>query len=123
MKTKGFPRLTNENLDNLTKTTAIKKLIAFSQKPSPGWSELVYLTRLEKFTSRRDFLLGYVFALIEEQYGFALNVAQLGATMHDSSIFSEMEKYALRKIILSIYKLRFVPAVIRKIKSLLLKTD
>jgi hypothetical protein len=57
--------------------------IARALRPTPGWTECRYLRSLESLakvsaegkSGRRDYLLLWVFALIDKQYGFALDLA------------------------------------------------
>lgn len=56
------------------------KMVSSEQRTSPGWCEARYLRNpdwLEKSGASKDrYLLLWVFALLDEQYGFALDVAE-----------------------------------------------
>lgn len=77
---------------------------------SPGWAEVTYL-RQATAGSERSLLLLYVFALLEKQYGFALEVATAGNQRFATSIFKDCEKAVWRKIRGEKFK---VPLVIAK---------
>ncbi|MBC7892500.1 MAG: hypothetical protein H7Y12_09825, partial [Sphingobacteriaceae bacterium] len=94
-------------------------LLHFSQKISPGWGELVYLSRFESPEfSLRDFLLGYVFAVLNGQHGFALELAQQAQTRFPTDPdFQKMEAYARRRLWLRVLGLGFWPAIGQKLKQ------
>jgi hypothetical protein len=66
-------------------------------RDSPGWAELTYLKQ-PTVSSVRQLLLLYVFALLEKQYGFALEVADLGVQAYEHEIFAQCREAVLRKI-------------------------
>ena len=53
--------------------------VARSVRPTPGWTECRYLRSLESLANlsgeRRDYLLLWVFALIDQQWGFCMDLA------------------------------------------------
>lgn len=81
-------------------TTIETRLLPALLKNSPGWGELTYLNQFDKDNQRfdrRDYLLGWIFAVIEEQYGFALDLARRGSERFGDQIFSKLEREAIRK--------------------------
>ena len=70
-------------------------------KTSPGWAEVTYLNTFKVSNTsldKRDFLLGWIFATLEKQYGFALEIARNGFQIHADPIFIELEGYAQRSL-------------------------
>jgi FkbM family methyltransferase len=66
-------------------------------RSSPGWAELTYLRNPESL-SVRSLLLMIVFALLERQYGFALELADKGITQFRNPLLDECRQVVLRKI-------------------------
>ena len=70
-------------------------------KTSPGWGEVAYLNTFggdPKFLDLRDYLLGWIFAFTEEQYGFAMEVAARGYERFGDPVFPELEAEALVRL-------------------------
>ncbi|MCU1283546.1 MAG: hypothetical protein JWM53_7092 [bacterium] len=61
-------------------------------KTSPGWAEVSYLNTLDPpaHFDKRDFLLAWVVATLNEQFGFALDVAVRAGERFDDPIFAEL---------------------------------
>jgi FkbM family methyltransferase len=84
---KGFPRMRRATL---AATTAghpdlIAEVVMKAVRKTPGWIELRYLRTLESIAQpltagrafeRNDYLMLWAFALIDEQFGFALDLAR-----------------------------------------------
>jgi hypothetical protein len=66
-------------------------------KTSPGWAEITYLRKTTNLSCRQLLLL-FVFAQIEKQLGFALEVAELGMTLYKEPIFNACRESTTRKI-------------------------
>jgi hypothetical protein len=66
-------------------------------KTSPGWAELTYFRNPEDL-SCRSLLLMIVFAVMERQYGFALELADKGIQQYPDSLLVECRKAVLIKI-------------------------
>ena len=59
-------------------------------RTSPGWAEVTYLREMRKNLQPRESLMLIVFALLEQQYGFALEVAEAArASQPDVALFGE----------------------------------
>ncbi|MBI1770262.1 MAG: FkbM family methyltransferase [Bacteroidetes bacterium] len=70
-----------------------------SHKISPGWGEVCYMNSMEnEIMDKRSYLLAYVFALIEKQYGFALEIAEKGAKKTGDVFFNDLKNHALKRI-------------------------
>lgn len=74
-------------------------------KRSPGWGEVSYLNRFHNpdFTIR-DYLLGWVFAMMKRQFGFALQLATTGRERFDDPEFDELRESAIAAVRLSYFK-------------------
>ncbi len=68
-----------------------------SIRPSPGWAEVTYL-RLPELKSERDYLLLFVFALLERQYGFAIEVLDAAIEQFPSTLMTECRKAVLSQL-------------------------
>ena len=66
-------------------------------RESPCWAELTYL-RNPELQNERAYLLLYVFALLETQFGFALEVAEVASKNYSSPLWQECKTTALKKI-------------------------
>ena len=67
---------------------------------APGWCEMAYLNsfaRVEELT-KREYLLGWVFAVLEKQYGFALQLAHDGDLRFPDPLFARLRRDAQRRI-------------------------
>lgn len=66
-------------------------------RTTPCWSEVSYFNRFgtdAAYLSIRDYLLGWVFALVEGQYGFALDIALEGKTRFNEAVFDLLARHA-----------------------------
>jgi hypothetical protein len=64
---------------------------------SPGWAEVTYLRRPEGFQAR-EYLLLIVFALLEKQYGFALEVLEAAGEFADIALFRDCKDEIIREL-------------------------
>lgn len=79
---------------------------------SPCWGEVSYLNTFDGELEKRDFLLGWVFAMIEHQLGFAFELAIKGGRRFGDAVFEEMAEYSLASMSSEPSRL---PAVVGKI--------
>jgi hypothetical protein len=107
MQVKGTQRV---DFSYLEKTGSVfrNRLI----RKSPCWAELTYL-RQHLPKSERDMLLLCVFALLEKQYGFALEVLDFAVEQFRDPIFDNVKNMVLKKLKTEKFK---VPLVILKNK-------
>lgn len=93
----GSKRINSKIYDKLNKQE--RKTMSFL-KTSPGWGEVLYLNSFEKdsLLDKRDYLLGWVFAYNEGQYGFALEIALKGLEKFNDDIFAQMKECSLKKL-------------------------
>jgi hypothetical protein len=106
MKVKGTQRL-HERYAEQIGSFASQRII----KTAPGWAEISYLK--QNTTGIRNILLLFVFALLEKQYGFALEIVDDALQQYHEPIFQECKKSVLNKIATEKNKL---PLVIMKRK-------
>lgn len=116
---KGTHRIPVELLNGMVLNENIKKLIQHSLKISPGWAEVKYINCFKENFEKRDYLLGWIFATISNQFGFALTLADHGLQQFADDIFTEMKNQSIRQINMNVLKLKFLPSVFEKIKSLI----
>jgi len=64
---------------------------------TPGWAEVTYLGQ-PKMRSCRQLLLLFVFALIEKQYGFALEITDFAVKQFSEPLFLECKMEVVKKI-------------------------
>ena len=118
IEVKGTQRISSEMLNTISDKNFSKKLIQHSMKISPGWAEVKYFNTFKGNFDKREFLLGWLFATISNQYGFALTIANTGLQLFGDQIFQEMKNESTRLIKFDLLKLKFLPSVITKIKSI-----
>jgi len=111
MNVKGTQRLQNSYADQIGRFLS-ERII----RTSPGWAELTYFRNPEGL-SCRSLLLLIVFALLERQYGFALELSDTGRQLFREPLLDESRKTVLNKIQKEKIK---IPLIIlnRKIKKL-----
>ena len=114
MTVKGTQRLSSDYAGNFGKFIS-KRLI----RTTPGWAEVTYLRSLSPLPPRQILLL-YVFALIEKQYGFALEVIDFATQQHSIPLFAECRAAVLKKMMSSRMNIPFV-ILKRQINKLLSK--
>ncbi|MDP3148687.1 MAG: hypothetical protein Q8N83_06105 [Ignavibacteria bacterium] len=119
MVVKGTQRISPSELDTISKNKLMKKLISESMKVSPCWGELTYLNTFNNSFSIREYLLGWIFSMIMEQYGFSYHIALNGKQLFGDPIFDELIANSKSNILTNVVKLKFYRAVIGKIKKIL----
>jgi hypothetical protein len=92
MNVQGIQRL-NADYINKIGSSMSKRII----RKTPAWAEVTYLKQ-PNLHSPRQFLLLYVFALLERQYGFALEVIAVASQKFPNALFQDCSK-AVWKII------------------------
>lgn len=83
-------------------------------KTSPGWAEVSYFNTLQpgdRF-DKRDFLLAWVFASIQEQHGFALEIAVAGEQRFGDTLFAALASESLSRTVGVVDRL--LPTVAKK---------
>ncbi len=76
-----------------------RRLIPTVLRESPLWFELSYLNNFNKGgLGKREYLLGWVLAMIETEYGWASELAEMGKAKFNDQIFEEMQHATLKAI-------------------------
>lgn len=114
---KGAARISPGNLRALSGSAFMQKLLAVSHKKTAGWGELLFINTFETWENRtlRDYLLGSVLALLNEEYGFVLEIVQQAKHHYKDHDLDELQKYAGKKVKRAIWKFRFLEDVKKKI--------
>lgn len=102
MNVKGTQRL---NADYIGKIGTFESKRIFRR--SPCWAEVTYLRQPFPGTQRQLLLL-IVFALLEEQYGFALEVVDFAKNKYNDEIFTQCKEAILNKIATEKWKIPFI---------------
>lgn len=121
MTVKGSQRITATTLATLFPNSLKRKLAMFSHKTSPGWAELLYLNTFsnQKLFSKREYLLGWLFATLQNQHGFAYQLAETSKNMYSDSLFDELFQYSKKKIRRQIISHRLLPYIGRKANQII----
>jgi hypothetical protein len=118
MIVKGSQRLSSGDVADLSSSPLMQKLHHFSLSTSPGWAEVSYLNTFDGPLSIREHLLGWVFATIQGQHGFAMVLARQGQVKYEDPLFLEMRASSVRSLRTNMLRLKFMPAVVEKITKL-----
>lgn len=118
MNVKGTQRISPGELHSISQNKLMKKLIAESMKVSPCWGELTYLNTFNGSFSKREYLLGWIFSTVMNQHGFSYHLALKAKELFEDPIFDELAASSRLKILSNVYKLKFYPAVIGRLKKL-----
>lgn len=97
MEVKGTQRISPAELKDFQPFH--RKALHHCMIKSPGWAEVSYINALEKGTyDKRSYLLTYLFAYLEKQFGFAIEIAKSGFEATQDPIFMELNEEAIKKI-------------------------
>lgn len=97
---KGSQRISRQTVARYC-TPMQRRFMHVLLKKAPGWGEVAYLNTFADDAAhldKRDFLLGWVFAVVEGQYGFAAEMAVRGYRRFGDPLFPRLEETALAKI-------------------------
>lgn len=120
---KGVPRISSKLYTSIYSNERLSKLLSLSLKAAPGWAELTMINSFNNknnFT-KREYLLGCLFAMIEKQFGFAYELSLKGFEKFDDPIFKDVSRKSLKMMKSQLYKLKFIPAVLKRIKELTIR--
>ena len=92
LKVQGMQRLSTDYRDTIGLSLS-KRIL----RKTPGWAEATYL-RQAILNSPRNMLMLYVFALLERQYGFALEIADLASGHYPDKIFQDCKKAVWKQL-------------------------
>jgi hypothetical protein len=105
MIVKGVQRLKPDYANQLGKYLA-ERLV----KRSPGWAEVTYL-REPNLKTEREYLLLFIFSILEKQYGFAIETIDEGLKHFPTPLMQKCKAHTL--VLLNKNKVK-VPLVILK---------
>ena len=89
MEVKGSQRIDQDDLQNLNYLK--RRFISSFLKTAPGWCEISYINKLsDKEMTCREYLLGWVFATMKGEHGFAIQAAKDGAIKFEEPLFNEL---------------------------------
>ncbi|MGE0917101.1 FkbM family methyltransferase [Trichlorobacter lovleyi] len=97
---KGSQRIRRQTFEALFSPFR-RRLLGQLMKTAPGWGEVTYINAFSDsadYLDKRDYLLGWIIAVIERHLGFALDIALRGANRFSDPVFEEMRKHTLRCI-------------------------
>jgi hypothetical protein len=122
MRVCGSQRLSSEVLKHeLGRFHA--RFLPYILKTSPGWAEVSFMNEMRNpnLFTMRDFLLGWVFAVVKRQYGFAYEIASRGWDQSGERVFVEMKHRALARLNTAAFRIpvRYLEKMIMKISSVL----
>jgi hypothetical protein len=119
MQVKGTQRLSRA-LQEKHFRTVTRRAMPLLLRTTPCWAEVSFMTTLarpERF-SLRDYLVAWVFATLQRQFGFALEVATAGQQRFDDPLFGRLAAHAQKQITPRVDVV--VPQLARKISKYLL---
>lgn len=97
IRIKGSQRIDQVDLVDLSEFQ--RKHLGTFIPSSPGWGEVRYLNDFSDLNmDRRDYMLGWIFAMMERQYGFALHLARIGTQRFDSPLFGELHSFSKKAL-------------------------
>jgi hypothetical protein len=117
---KGSIKMEKKAMEAIFKTPFWQKIAMFSHKKMAGWAELAYMHELPATQqySLRDYLLAWVFAIILEQYGFALYITtQIQTYYPHEAMTMALIKYAQKQVRLNVWKGKFAYLLPLKIRQ------
>ncbi|MBX2841001.1 MAG: FkbM family methyltransferase [Flammeovirgaceae bacterium] len=87
----GVPRISRDAFDGLFSNSLYKKLAKVTIKKSPRWAEITYINSFknEKYAIR-EFLLGCVFCMVNNEYLNAISLAEKGESLFNDEIFQKI---------------------------------
>jgi hypothetical protein len=101
MNVKGSQWISEDDLSSLGKVHNLK--IDCFLKTAPGWCEISYINKFnDSRINLRQYLLGWVFATIQKEHGFALYLARRGLSKFNDPLFEELinfSKYSLNSFV------------------------
>ncbi|MGA2656311.1 MAG: hypothetical protein ABSH34_02220 [Verrucomicrobiota bacterium] len=95
---KGSARVRSDILKERVHKCSFSK---YAMRAAPGWGEMTFIHTFEKGVNEfglRECLLGWVFAVVENQLGFALELAVEGGHRFKEPIFERMESYVTKRL-------------------------
>jgi hypothetical protein len=107
LQVRGTQRLSRKIFESHF-TSYERRLLGAVMKASPAWGEVTYMNTFPvdaDYLDKRDFLLGWIFAVLEKQFGFALELSLLAAERFNDQIFAAMQSHTRWRIKMEYCKL------------------
>ncbi len=93
-------------------------------KATPGWAEISYIKKFDSDVpnlSTRDFILGWLFMMMEKQYATAFTIASMGVNKYpNDSLMSKLYSFSSKNIKKEIYRIRNWKKILSTIKDKLM---
>ncbi|WP_020529152.1 hypothetical protein [Flexithrix dorotheae] len=87
----GVPRISRKGFDSLFSNPFYKKLAKVTVKKSPRWAEITYINSFKNENySIREYLLGCVFCMVNNEFLSAISLAEKGETTFNDPIFRKI---------------------------------
>jgi hypothetical protein len=118
---KGTQRISYHNLRAILGSNFLSEASPYINKIAPGWGEMIYINTFDrKEISQRDLLLGWVFASLQNEYGFAYELALKGISLFpDEPIFDELKRHSARKVRSGFITLKYVELMLFKSRNII----
>jgi hypothetical protein len=96
---KGPQRISHSTLQG-NFTNIEKRFFPCFQKGTAFWGEMTYINTFERkeMLQQRDIMLGWIFATLKSQHGFALELAITGKASFNDPIFEDLKRESVRSI-------------------------
>lgn len=117
---KGTQRIAYKNLRNILRNDFLSEVSPYVNKTAPGWGEMVFINTFEKIhPDKRDLLLGWVLATLQQEHGFAYQLALTGLGKFDDPIFIDLKNHSSLKVRMGMISFKYIPLIFRKSSKLL----
>lgn len=96
---KGTQRIKSTNLKNNFNKLEQRFFSCFLKRTA-FWGEMTYINTFEQkeILNQRDLLLGWIFCTINQQHGFAFELAQIGESLFEDQRFETLKNESIRTI-------------------------
>ena len=114
MDVKKVQHISENDFSQIYASAMFKRFAKKSVKALPFWAELTYLNRFEKqgIMDLRAHILACLFALLQEQNTFALQLSRTGYDTYKDNIFKEISSEAARLLKKDYYSFKFMETVV-----------
>jgi len=120
MIVKGVPRISASLFNSIYSIQKLNKLLSLSLKPAAGWAEITIINNFNSIIgfNKREYLLGCLFSMLENQFAFAYELSLKGLEKFDDPLFIKVQNQSMAAMKKQLYLLKFVPTAIKRIKEL-----
>ncbi|MEP5566531.1 MAG: hypothetical protein ABJN62_01730 [Halioglobus sp.] len=97
MHIKGSQRIDQRDVDVLP--VRVRRYYHRLLKTAPGWCEISYMNQFQDGElNTRDYLLGWLFATLKGEQGFALRLARIGRDIDGDPLFDELYAFSQKRL-------------------------